>query len=213
MGRGVSKSSGLGGGGGGGNISVLSTVDMISNRGGNEAATDQVLSVARDLYNEYGENGVLVGNMQIAKLGPGARAMAYYDSEGNVAINKNYFNTEVMDAAYDGCVERGFHPGRGNKSGMEAVTAHEFGHSISDAVGKKSGKDIDQASYDIVQKAMKQTGTRNAEKFAKNISGYAKKNYAECVAEAIADCYCNGDKAKKESKAIQRVIKSELGLK
>ena len=212
MGRGVSKSSGLGGGGGG-NINVLSTEDMISNRGQNVEATDQVLNVARDLYNEYGDNGVLVGNMQIATLAPGSRAMAYYDSEGNVAMNKNYFDTQVMNAAYDACVGTGFHPGRGNKSGIEAVAAHEFGHSISDVVGKKSGKDIDQASYDIVRKAMKQTKSRNVEKFATNISRYAKKNYAECVAEAIADCYCNGKNAKKESKAIQKVIKNELGLK
>ena len=45
---------------------------------------------------------------------------------------------------------------------------------------------------------------------ASKISGYATHSNAEAIAEAIADCYCNGKKAKSESKAIKGVIDKYL---
>ena len=45
---------------------------------------------------------------------------------------------------------------------------------------------------------------------ASKISGYAKTNPAETVAEAFCDVYCNGSKARKESKAIVNVIDGYL---
>lgn len=46
--------------------------------------------------------------------------------------------------------------------------------------------------------------------FAKKISGYAQYNFAECVAEAVSDWYCNGGKAKKESRAVMAVLNNVL---
>ena len=43
---------------------------------------------------------------------------------------------------------------------------------------------------------------------AKQISGYAQKNYAECVAEAVADYYCNGKKASKASRLIMDELRA-----
>ena len=212
MGRGSSKGGGLGGGGEGLNPSdILGTKDMISNRDSNKEATDQVLSVARDLYDQYGQNGVLPGNFEIATLKPGARAMAYYDGS-NIAINQAYFDSAKMNAAYDACVDSGFHPGRGNKSAIEAVTAHEFGHALADTVGQKmGGKNLHAASQAIVEEARQSLGNKKVKGFAGNISRYATESYAECVAEAISDVYCNGNKAKAESKAINKVVKKYLG--
>ncbi len=48
---------------------------------------------------------------------------------------------------------------------------------------------------------------QNTTKIANAISGYAKENNAECIAEATADVYCNGRKAKTESKAIVKALK------
>lgn len=45
---------------------------------------------------------------------------------------------------------------------------------------------------------------------ASKISGYATHSNAEAVAEAIADVYCNGKKAKSESKAIVNVMNKYL---
>lgn len=46
---------------------------------------------------------------------------------------------------------------------------------------------------------------------ARQISGYATYNNKEAIAEAVADVYCNGAKAHKESKAIVGIIKKYLG--
>jgi hypothetical protein len=45
---------------------------------------------------------------------------------------------------------------------------------------------------------------------ASKISGYAKENARECIAEAFADVYCNGGRAKKESQSIVDVMNKYL---
>lgn len=202
MGRGRSNA-----GGGGGDIDpgkILSTEDMISNRGKFQAETDQVLTVARDLTDEYGYN--INGSFQVAELTKGSRAMAYYDGDGNIAINQKYMNTEKMNTAYDKCVESKFHPSRGNKTGIEAVAAHEYGHALTQGVADKMGHgSLDRAAADIIDKSK---GNSRASEFRAKVSGYGKQSNAEAIAEAVADVYCNGKKAGKESKAIVKTLKS-----
>lgn len=43
------------------------------------------------------------------------------------------------------------------------------------------------------------------------ISGYAKTNDSECLAEAVADYILNKDKAAPLSKEIWKILKKELG--
>ena len=141
--------------------------------------------------------------------------MAYYDSDGNLAFNKDYFDVNKMNSAYDHCVETGFHPSRGNKTGIEATMSHELGHRLTDEIAKNQGLkgwQIDKVSNDIVRQASRNAGYGNAtRKFISQISGYAKKGgNAEAVAEAFADVYCNGSKAKGESKAIVDILNSYL---
>ncbi len=214
MGRGSSGAGGELSGGSGNNIKVLKTDDMISSRNAsNQKEVDAVLSVGKNMVDKYGKAGVLEGTYQISKLG-GADSntvLGYYDGK-NIAMNANFMNSKKIDKTYDASVKSGYHPSRGNKSGAEAVASHEYGHAMADAYGRKTGKNLDAASKEIVQKACKQvtgrkTGTTS---FASKISGYAKESYAECVAEAVADVYCNGNKAHAHSRAIVSVIDKTL---
>lgn len=189
---------------------VVSTTSLISAREGSQREVDQTLTVLRDVESKY---GVVVEDAKIATLkGAGRSTMAYYDNSGNLAINKSYFDAAKMDAAYDGCVREGFHPSRGNKTGIEAVTAHEMGHRLTDAIGEKTGRGkwaIDAVSNDVVKQAARNAGYgRNTRQFISKISGYAKSSNAEALAEAFADVYCNGARASRESRAIVDIMNS-----
>ena len=156
----------------------------------------------------YGDEGA-IEQFQIANMSGGA--MAYYDSDGNIAMNERYMNSAGMDKAYDTAVKSGFHPSRGNKSGVQAVASHEYGHALADKVASRMGeKDLEKASRTIVERARAKTSNKTNMDFAKRISGYAQYNFAECVAEGVADWYCNGSSARKESRAIMSVINHEL---
>lgn len=181
--------------------------DMISQRRQFTQEADDVLAVSRRMNNLYGEEGQIT-QFQTAKM---TGALAYYDSNGNIAMNQKYMNTAGMNKAYDAAVSNGFHPSRGNKSGIEAVAAHEYGHALSDKVGAKLGiNDIEAASRQIVERARVKTRHKTNMSFAQKISGYGTYNFAECVAEAVSDWHCNGSKAAKESRAIMAVINSIL---
>ena len=209
------RGSGSGGGDGGdllgkqGNVGKVSGIrDMISERGQRQVETDDVLSVARRMTGLYGDEGA-IEQFQIANMSGGA--MAYYDSDGNIAMNERYMNSAGMDKAYDTAVKSGFHPSRGNKSGVQAVASHEYGHALADKVASRMGeKDLEKASRTIVERARAKTSNKTNMDFAKRISGYAQYNFAECVAEGVADWYCNGSSARKESRAIMSVINHEL---
>ena len=207
---------GSGSGGGGGNLlgkqgstgKVSNVRDMISERSQRQTETDEVLSVARRMTGLYGSDNA-INQFQIAKMGGGA--MAYYDSDGNIAMNERYMNSAGMNSAYDAATKSGFHPSRGNKSGVQAVASHEYGHALADNVGRKWGmNDVEGASRRIVERARAKTSHKTNMDFAKQISGYAQYNFAECVAEAVSDWHCNGSRAKKESRAIMAVINHEL---
>ena len=60
MGRGSSKIGGGGRGRGGGlsTSDILSTRDMIAQRGLTQKQVDEVLDVAKDLFNKYGEDSI-----------------------------------------------------------------------------------------------------------------------------------------------------------
>ena len=170
------------------------------------------MSVFDDVFSEY---GAVVQDIQLAKMkNKSSGTMAYYDSEDNIAINESYFNSKKMDKAYAECVKSGFHPSNGNKTGLQAVVAHELGHKLTNDVSVKLGnsgwtKYKDTAKL-ICEEARKKTGHKGVIKMAEKISGYAKYSNSECIAEAFSDVFCNGKKAHKESLAIVDVINSYL---
>ena len=77
-------------------------------------------------------------------------------------------------------------------------------------MGNQSWVDFDKTSTAIVNEARKQTKHRGVVQMASKISGYATHSNAEAIAEAISDCYCNGKKARAESKAIKSVVDKYL---
>ena len=174
---------------------------LISERERKKEEVDLTLTVLRDVEKDY---DVILEDVQLAKLPKRSGVMAYYDSGGNLAVNEKYFDAAQMDAAYDSCVKSGFHPGRGNKTGLEAVVAHEMGHRLTDIAGVNAGMGnwaIDDLSNSIVQKAAAALKMQHGD-LRKAISGYAQYSNAECVAEAYADVYCNGAKASAASRAV-----------
>jgi len=193
----------LGDGDNGGGNTPVETYDLISQREEKQSEVDSVLEALRNVNDEYGYQ---VTQAEVAKMPAGSSAMAvYYDDK--VAISENYFKTEAMGKAYDRCVENGFHPSRGNKTAMEAVTAHELGHALTDkAVSKLKAKDLDDAARKIMDEATKNLKYKGSLAVAQKISGDAKDSNAECIAEAFADVYCNGKNANKESIEIKRVL-------
>lgn len=213
----MAKERRYGGGGGdsgfdsgeGGNLEV-NTRDLVSERERKRTEVDDVLSVASDLERDYGEQGIIYGFDIATPTGRGGRnVMAYYDGE-NIAVMQKYFNAEQIQQAYDRCVAAGFHPSRGNKSGMQATVAHEFGHALTDSAAKNMNMSFDQAARTIVTEARKETGDRGNIKMANKISRYATKNNAETIAEAYSDVYCNGSNAKAQSRAIVNVLNKYL---
>lgn len=61
-----------------------------------------------------------------------------------------------------------------------------------------------------MNEAIKSTRHKDVVKMASKISGYAKHSPREAIAEAFADFYCNGSKAKNESQAIVNVMNKYL---
>lgn len=203
-GRGSSSSSG-GGGTTGGNVGIVDTTSLMSARETQQADVDETMSVFRDIYDSY---GVQVEDIQIATLDAKSQGvMAYYDASDNIAINKTYFNGAKMNTAYDDCVKTGYHPSRGNKSGLQAVTAHELGHKLTERVGEKMGKAGFFNLDDTSSKILKEAGVSHK---STKISGYARTKGAETIAEAFADVFCNGKKAHSDSTKIVNVINKYL---
>ncbi len=210
------RGGGTGGGASGGlsQGSIIKTSEMISTRDeGKRPEVDQVLKVLKDVRDTY---GVTVTEAQIASIRGRASngVIAYYDIDGNLAVNKKFFDTAKLDAAYDDCVKEGFHPKRGKKTGIEAVVAHELGHRLTDVAAQKRGYgkwQLERVAGEIIDMAMKNTRHKDRASFAKRISGYAESNPAETIAEAYADVYCNGKKARRESREAVKVLEDILG--
>lgn len=187
---------------------IVSTTSLVSAREGKRQEVDETLQAFKDVADQY---GYIIDDIQLATLkGDGASTLAYYDGS-NIAMNVSYFNKAKMESAYARCVQDGFHPSQGNKTALQAVASHELGHALTDAVGAKMGAikgDTANAILKEAKKAGKFSGT--TADMAGKISGYAKFNPRECIAEAFADVYCNGGKAHKESQAIVNVMNKYL---
>ena len=185
---------------------ILSTTSLISEREHYQQEVDDTLTVLRDIYNEYG----VTIDTAVPELKPGTGTMGYYDGK-NIAVSREYFNSDEMNRAYAEGVKSGWHPSNGNKSGMEAVVAHEYGHALTDKVGQAMGvSGIDNIASRIVKEARKETKSKGVVQMASKISRYATTSNAEAIAEAFSDFYCNGSKAKKESLAIINVMNKYL---
>lgn len=198
--------------GGGGNISIVGETDVWSYRhnANNQAFVDEINSGIRGIQGDFPDVMDTVNTVTAAEFGGSDKyqTLGAYGN-GGLMMNQKYTNIDKMNKVYDNAVQSGFHPSRGNKTGTQAVALHEMGHALSDHIARKMGlPGLHEASNKIVKDAYKASGAKGGNKaFARTISQYATENYAECVAEAVADWYCNGSKAKKASKAIMAELK------
>lgn len=157
---------------------------------------------ARDAMEvEYG-NIISRANLSIADISGNALGA----SDGyTVYMSDKYVKNNNMTQAMKAAADAGFHPKLGNKTGAEAVTAHELGHFLSTQATTKAKI----SERGIVSRAAKKIGVKT-NNLASLISGYARYNYSETIAEASADVFCNGKKASKASIAVMNEIKSIL---
>ncbi len=176
----------------------------------NEPFVDAMNTAARRMSDDF--PGLMDSVQQVnagTLKGEPARSVLGYYGDGRVALNTNYTDINKMNLAYDSAVKSGYHPTRGNKSGTEAVMYHEMGHALTDALAEKMGvSGLNAASKKIVNDAYTNSkGKGGTLAWAGKVSGYAKESFAECVAEAVSDWYCNGNKASSQSKAIMKELK------
>ena len=151
---------------------------------------------------EYG--GAVKGiNLSVATFSDPSVLGAY--GGDTLYMNEKYVKNANLTQAMQIGAEAGFHPGIGNKTGAEAVAAHEIGHRLGEIAAQKANI----SEKDIVARAAKKVKLKTAN-MAGHISQYARSNYGETIAEASADVFCNGEKASRVSKAIMSEVKSIL---
>ena len=194
-------------------VNIVNEMDVWSYRHNpdNEPFVDAINSGARRIHEDFPGMMDAVENVSASELS-GADKMGvlgyYSELDKTVAINENYTDIDKMNQVYDHAVSEGYHPGRGDRSGTEAVTLHEMGHALTAYVAKQMGvPNLDAAAKRIVNAAYKASNGRSGTKaWAGKISGYAQDSYAECIAEAVADYYCNGANASAQSRAIMQEL-------
>lgn len=202
------------GGGSGGSVNLQQATDIWSYRHNpnNAPFVDSINNSVADINLDFPDVADSINQVDAVKLGgkDNNGTLGYWQpATGTLAINQNFTDIDKMNAVYGASVRSGFHPSMGNKNGVEAVTYHEMGHAITSNIMEKMGSsDFDGVAKTIVDNAYKANGGKGGTtKWAKQISGYAAKNNAECIAEAVADVYCNGNKAHANSKAIVAELK------
>lgn len=205
-GRGASSGGGSGQFGGG-MENKDSTTRVLSSRplsgeiskGGGEFANE--IMNTRDAFEA--EYGSAVKNLKLSVGTFSKRGVLGAYGQDELIMNQRYIKNANLTEAMKNT--DGFHPGIGNKTGAEAVAAHEIGHRLGEVAAQKAG--ISQK--DIVARAGKNVNIKT-ENMAGHISKYARTNYGETIAEASSDVFCNGGKASKASKAIMSEIKKIL---
>lgn len=202
------------GGGGGTNVNPTSMTDIWSYRhtSGNEPFVDAINDGLNKIATDFPSFEGSINNVDAVTL-RGAQSqtiLGYWDAANKqLAMNQNFTDVEKMNAVMDEAAQSGYHPSRGNLSGTEAVALHEAGHALTDQLAQANGyAGLHSFSEDIVRNAYKNSGASGGVRnFAGSISRYAQTNYAEAVAEATADWYCNGNRASSASIAIMNELR------
>lgn len=174
--------------------------DEIGSGGGNFA--NEIMNTRDAFEAEYGD-AVKQMKLHVATFGDSSTLGAYGDD--TLYMNRQYVKNAYLTQAMQASAKSGFHPSIGSRTGAEAVAAHEIGHRLGEVAAKKAGI----SERDIVARAAQRAGIKT-NNMAGHISGYARSNYGETIAEASADVYCNGKNASKASRAIMTEIKKIL---
>ena len=184
-------------------VSVRSShplTDEISRGGGGFA--NEIMNTRDAFEREYG-SAVKDMNLRVASFNEPGVLGAY--GGDTLYMNQSYISNSNLTSAMEAAQASGFHPSIGDKTGAEAVAAHEIGHRLGEKAAQRAG--ISQK--DIVARAAAKVGIKT-ENMAGHISGYARSNYGETIAEASSDVFCNGSNASKASIAIMNEVKGIL---
>ena len=211
MGRGSSGAGGgvgrFGGGMSGGGqepgVTVRSSHPLTQEigRAGGGSFANEIMNTRDAFEAEYG-SAVKGLNLSVATFNQEGVLGAY--GQNTLYMNQKYIRNANLTEAMSNT--NGFHPTIGNKTGAEAVASHEIGHKLGEIAAQRAG--ITQ--QDIVARAGARVKIKT-ENMAGHISKYARSNYAETIAEASADVFCNGSKASRASRAIMAEVKRILG--
>lgn len=138
---------------------------------------------------------------------------------GTINFNPSYYTdrTKAVNASQS---TGGFHP---KGSNVVSTGSHEMGHILEKALidkdtgggitGRRAWGDCTYAKA-VVSEACKTAKKMTGKKYGElkgDISGYAKQDASECLAEAVADYITNGENASLLSKEIWKILKKELG--
>lgn len=179
-----------------------------------------------NLLNEFKQ----VGQLQtFKKVTIGADGSSYAEAsyDGSIRVNSHKFDDASKIAqsyAYD--LKRQFHV---QNTSTHDIVVHEFGHQLERALIAKGVKNGSIPWYDGVRQWSSCTQAKKvihdaffnsknaygskvkiADAIAK-VSGYAKTNRSETLAECVTDYYRNGNNATPLSKAVWQILKRELG--
>ena len=174
--------------------------DEISTGGGGFA--NEIMNTRDAFEAEYG-SAVKQLKLSVGTFSNGSVLGAY--GNDNLIMAEKYVKNKNLTKAMKKAEESGYHPKIGNKTGAEAVAAHEIGHRLGEIASKRAGI----SEREIVERAGKKVGIKT-ENMAGHISRYARSNYGETIAEASSDVFCNGKKASRASRAIMEEVKSIL---
>lgn len=191
---------------------IISRTSLLSYDESKQKEIGEVMTTVKDVYSKF---GTILEDLHIAKLKPKEDGTIAFFGGDILSINEKYFNSTELNKKYDASTETGWSPSRGNKTGLQAVVAHELGHKLNYDISlkMKTGNrtaTLDEAATRIVNEARAITKDRGVVIMANKISRYASTSNAEAVAEACSDVYCNGSKASSASKAIFKVMKKYL---
>lgn len=118
----------------------------------------------------------------------------------------------------------GFHP---KNTGLLETGSHEMGHILERTLSKKKNdgdvftqiaewgncrqaKNVVSEACKAAKKTVEGKGLKNAE-LIEQVSGYAKRNRSETLAECVGDYVANGESASILSKEVWKILKRELG--
>lgn len=142
---------------------------------------------------------------------------------GKICFNPSYYSDfdKVFNAMTQAVSQTGFHP-KGNN--LFSTGSHEAGHILELALNMKANGSANPFAWskctyaqEIVSEASKnakKTPEGKGKKIAEligDVSGYAKTNRSEALAECVADYVINGEKSSLLSREVWKILKRELG--
>lgn len=203
------------------------TVDTASLAGQTFENVRDAAAAIEQIVTEFPQARLTFNRLRGEYLKNGVLANASFS--GNITLSNQFFSKteDSLNAVYNNEVQRGFHPAGTKKAD---IAAHEAGHILEAALvhraypGTAYSAQQERAkawnkstiSAKIVSeacKAAKKTaqgkGMKNAD-LIRDVSGYAKTNRSETLAECVADYAANGTSAKPLSVAVWNILKDKL---